>query len=136
MIVNRTTDQAGPATLTVYFRKSGQATPSTLLSNSHYSSSTTGESKAPEPGEDEKVITIDMKHQRSQAILAQFLERTGAVPVLPTPQEETEMRSEIERQERAALDRKREAERLAAARKEAAMVAQARSEAAAMKEAT
>ena len=131
MIVNRTKDQAGPATMSIYFRQG--SVDATKSSKHQLPSSAEGLSKAPSPEEDEKVVTIDMKSQHSDQILKEFLEKTGAVPVVPTPQEEIEMQEVQERKERGDIDREVMLKYLTQQRREAALMAQARNEAAAMK---
>jgi large subunit ribosomal protein MRP49 len=132
MIVNRTTDQLGPATMTLYFRDDGA--PAAAKSElPQPSSSSTGHSKAPEPSEGERAVTIDMKNRLSEVILKDFMDMTGAVPVIPTPQEEAEMRDAAELKQRGEIDRERVRKMLEAERREAAMISQARSEAAALK---
>src|SRR6478609_4155679 len=88
MIVNRTTDQDGPATLTIYFRADGTPNPRDLLQPP---SSTTGESKAPAPAPGEKSVTIDIKGVHSTDILKDFVHKTSAVPVEPTQLEKQEL---------------------------------------------
>ncbi|KAK3946195.1 CI-B8 domain-containing protein [Diplogelasinospora grovesii] len=132
MIVNRTTDQLGPATMTLYFRDDG-APAASKSELPQPSSSSTGHSKAPEPSEGERAVTIDMKNRRSEVILKDFMDMTGAVPVIPTPQEEAEMRDAAELKQRGEIDRERVRKMLEAERREAAMISQARSEAAALK---
>lgn len=126
--------------MTVYFRESsatGSATPSpTAVTSNQLTSSTEGESPAGEPAEDEKAVTIEMKHQRSETILGEFMRKTGAVPVVPTAAEQAEMQTIKERTERAKIDRQEMSTYLTAKRREAAVLAQARSEAAAIKNAT
>jgi len=129
MIVNRSLDQAGPATLTVYFRQSSGASPALDAALARSSSSTSGASPAPEPTQDERVVTIDMKHQRSEAILGEFLEKTGAVPVAPNQREDADLRELEHRRALAAVDRERTRKVIAEARREAAMLAQARTDA-------
>ncbi len=130
MIVNRTTDQSGPAAMTIYLRKPDGAASTAA---SHLSSSTVGQSKAPEPAADEEAIAIDMKHRPSDAILADLLATTGAVPVAPTPQEEEEMREVEERQARGDVDRVVMRRHLEEQRREEARLAQARNEATALR---
>ncbi|KAK3985810.1 CI-B8 domain-containing protein [Cladorrhinum sp. PSN332] len=130
MIVNRTHDQTGPATLSIYFQEPGSTVQS---DNAMPSSSTQGDAKAPPPAEGERVVTIDMKHRRSDMILQDFLAKTGAVPVKPTPQEETLMRDMEELEERGAVDRERVRKMIEHERRERALMAQAHSEAAAIK---
>ncbi|KAL2019430.1 hypothetical protein VTK56DRAFT_9635 [Thermocarpiscus australiensis] len=130
MIVNRTNDQEGPATLTLYFREPGATLKSDIPQPS---SSTDGFSKAPEPAEGERVVTIDMKNRRSDAILREFMDKSGAVAVMPTPQDEAEMREAEELEARSAIDRVRIKKMVDAQKREKAMIAQAHSEAAAIK---
>lgn len=133
MIVNRTSDQAGPATMTIYFRQSAASSSSPVTPEMQPSSSATGQSKAVEPSGDERVVTIDMKGQHSDAILREFVTKTGAVPVSPTPVEEAEMRDIEERTERAVVDREVMRRYLVAERREKALMSQAKTDVAAMK---
>ncbi|KIH93475.1 50S ribosomal protein mrp49 [Sporothrix brasiliensis 5110] len=138
MIVNRTTDTAGPATLTIYFReKHGNSSDSAfpITPDMQPGSSFTGSSKAPEPTAVESTVKIDMKGLHSDAILQDFLAKSGALTVSPTPQEVAEMRDVEERAERAKVDREVMARYIFTKRREASIIAQAKSEAAAMKQA-
>ncbi|KAG7146189.1 hypothetical protein HYQ46_005020 [Verticillium longisporum] len=65
-------------------------------------------SKAAPPAADERVVKIDMKNQRSEEILARFLAETGAQPVLPTPEEQAEMKEVEEMERQGAVDRKKQ----------------------------
>jgi len=132
MIINRVQDQSGPAKMTLYFLENGRATP-TSPNASELSSSSQGHAKAPTPAENERVVVIDMKHQRSDAILSEFLKKTGGVPVIPTPQEEAELRDAEALSQRGDGDRVRVKKVLDAQRREARLLSQARTEAAAMK---
>ncbi|KAK4166183.1 CI-B8 domain-containing protein [Cladorrhinum sp. PSN259] len=130
MIVNRSHNQTGPATLSIYFREPGATVqPDSAMP----SSSTEGDAKAPPPAEGEVVVTIDMKHKRSDIILQDFLAKTGAVPVKPTPQEETLMRDMEELEERGKVDSERVRKMTEHEKREKALMAQAQSEAAAIK---
>ena len=129
MIVNRSQEQAGSATLTVYFRQSAGAVPAPDATPAHFTSTVSDSSVAHEPTQDERVVTINMKHQRSETILAAFLDKTGAVPVTPDPSEEAEMRELEHRTAIAEVDRERTRKLVTEARREAAMLAQARSDA-------
>ncbi len=146
MVVNRSANQAGPATLTVYFRnsvpspsapavRSGDTAAFSSSAPQPVSSATPVPSVAPVPAADERVVTIDMRHQRSDAILDEFLRKTGAVPVVPTQQEEAEARDLRQRDEQAEVDREVMRKHLAAERREKALLAQAREEASALKHA-
>ncbi|KXJ96551.1 50S ribosomal protein mrp49 [Microdochium bolleyi] len=127
MIVNRSTKQEGPATMSIYFRQlsadetaststSATATPggpkkpvltglSALPLAQQPRSSVSGEFPAPPAGEGERVVTIDMKNVHSDRILEEFLAKTGARLVKPTPNEEVEMRQVREREEKGDADR-------------------------------
>jgi large subunit ribosomal protein MRP49 len=151
MIVNHTKDESTPATLRIYFRQGSTAAAPSEPSPSDPSStrgkhqhvpqtlqlrsSTTGESPAPAPEGDERVVTLDVKGQDTQRILEDLLERTGAVPVVPTAAEELEMQEVAERRERAKVDREVMRKHLEQQKREEALMAQARSEAAALKDA-
>ncbi len=130
MVVNRSANQEGPATLTLYFRESGTGLSSDIPQPS---SSTEGPSKAPPPAEGERVVTIDMKNRRSEAILKEFLDKSGAVAVKPTPQDEIDLRNVEEWEAQGAIDGARVKARNDAIKREKQMLAAAHSEAAAIK---
>jgi large subunit ribosomal protein MRP49 len=134
MIVNRT-NESGPATMTLYFRDSISDTPP-AKDGPETVSSMDGLAKAPEPAEGERTVTIDMKAQLSGDILKEFMEKTGAVPVMPTPQEDAELRDLEDLHRRGEIDRERMRRTLEAERREAALVAAARNEAASLKSST
>lgn len=140
MIVNRTRDQHGPATLSIYVRGTGVAPAGAPASESTpvpapapapvpeqtegatnpkkaaagsaatdpwatIASSTEGKARAPEASEGETVVTINMKNVRSEDILKQFMERTGARQLEPTPEDREELVRLAELQERSVHDR-------------------------------
>lgn len=114
MLVNRSDNQAGPATMSIYFRQTSspsdpasttEAVRNMLPLAQQPHSSTTNEHPAPPPAEGERVVTIDMKNVHSDAILSDFLAKTGATLIHPTPDEQAEMRQVEERVERGAIDR-------------------------------
>ncbi|EAQ83925.1 hypothetical protein CHGG_10329 [Chaetomium globosum CBS 148.51] len=130
MVVNRSHNQDGPATLSIYFREPG----ATLASDSPMpSSSSDGFSKAPAPAAGERVLTIDMKDRRSEAIFKEFMDKSGAVPIKVSPQDEALMREIEDRKAIGAIDRERVRKQNEAAKREKQMIAQAHSEAAAIK---
>ncbi|XXG97690.1 hypothetical protein Hte_003997 [Hypoxylon texense] len=147
MLVNRTADQSAAAKMSIYFRQaslssssSSSGTPSAPASKlsslplaQQPRSSIENEHPAPAPEEGERVVTIDMKNVHSDAILAEFLAKTGAAPVHPTPAELAEMRQVEERAERAAVDRAIRKKYLDDVRREERMLAVARQEAEAIK---
>ncbi|OTA65252.1 hypothetical protein K449DRAFT_264629 [Hypoxylon sp. EC38] len=142
MLVNRTSDQTAPAKMSIYFRQASLSsdTPSALTSKmsslplaQQPHSSTENEHPAPEPEEGERVVTIDMKGIHSDKILEEFIAKTGATLVHPTPDEQVEMRQVEERIERAAFDRAIVKKYLDDKRREERMLAMARQEAEAIK---
>ncbi|KAH8888186.1 hypothetical protein GQ53DRAFT_749108 [Thozetella sp. PMI_491] len=106
MIVNRRRGTPGPATMTLYFRKEGGAA-TVATPTQQTPSSFEGASPAPAPVEGERTVTIDMKQMHSGVILKEFLEKTGAVPVAPTPQDEAEVRQMEDLKQRSPVDRAR-----------------------------
>ncbi|KAI0161344.1 CI-B8 domain-containing protein [Xylariaceae sp. FL1272] len=141
MLVNRSTNNEGPATLSIYFRQPDSEAPRTpseilktmlpLARQPH--SSTANEHPAPPPEEGEHVVTIDMKNVHSDSILSDFLAKTGAVLVNPTPDEQSEMRQVKERNERGNYDRAIMKKYIDDKRHEERMIAIARQEADAIK---
>ncbi|KAK4102580.1 hypothetical protein N658DRAFT_495287 [Parathielavia hyrcaniae] len=130
MVVNRTHDQEGAATLTLYFREPGATLKSDIPQPS---SSTEGFAKAPTPAEGERALTIDMKNRRSEAILKEFMDKSGAVPVKPSPQDEVLIQEVEEREVQSRYDYERIKKMNEEAKREKAMLAQAQSEAAAIR---
>ncbi|KAI1341949.1 CI-B8 domain-containing protein [Xylariaceae sp. FL0016] len=122
MLVNRFDEQSNAATLSIYFKQTAAEaaaasptanSPSALLKSTRKPlplaqqphSSTRGEHPAPPPEDDERVVTINMKGVHSEQILAEFIAKTGAILVRPSPDEQVEMRQVEERSEKAAFDR-------------------------------
>ncbi|KAI1210605.1 CI-B8 domain-containing protein [Annulohypoxylon truncatum] len=142
MLVNRTEDQTAPAKMSIYFRQAALDSnkPSVLVSKFNTlplaqqpRSSITNEYPAPEPEEGERVVTIDMKEVHSDAILEEFLAKTGATKVEPTADELAEM-AQVERRHReAAFDRSINKKYIDAQKLEERMLAMARQEAEAIK---
>ncbi|KAI1325923.1 CI-B8 domain-containing protein [Xylariaceae sp. FL0255] len=114
MLVNRNKNQEGPATMSIYFRQASadgtypsieeQVRTAKPLAQQHHSS-IEDEYPAPPAEEGERVVTIDMKNIHSDAILADFLAKTGAELVHPSAEERSEMKQVEDRLERAAYDR-------------------------------
>ncbi|GAW15772.1 hypothetical protein ANO14919_051920 [Xylariales sp. No.14919] len=127
--------------MSIYFRKASSSDPISvtetvrnmlpLAQQPH--SSATNEHPAPPPEEGERVITIDMKNVHSDAILSEFLAKTGATLVHPTPDEQVEMRQIEERVERATVDRSIVKKFIDDKRREERMLALAKQEAEAIK---
>ncbi|KAK0634641.1 CI-B8 domain-containing protein [Bombardia bombarda] len=140
MIVNRTPSQTGAATLSVYFRDDAliaaageDAAAAPKADSATPTSSSSGHAKAPAHTQGERVVTIDMKNRRSEMILKDFLDATGAVPVVPTNQEEIEMKDMADLKRKSEIDMEIGRKIQEARKREEAILAQARSEAAAIK---
>jgi large subunit ribosomal protein MRP49 len=143
MIVNRHSDNAIPPTMTIYLRdednhaRYDDSTAGPDKANtSTLSSAWDGSAKAPLPAEDERTVTIEMRNQHSSVILKEFMEKTRAVPVFPTPQEQTELDEIEDLRQRGEVDRERLRKLREAQKREEALMNQARSEAAAFKAST
>ncbi|KAM7200531.1 Mitochondrial ribosomal protein L51 / S25 / CI-B8 domain containing protein [Naviculisporaceae sp. PSN 640] len=134
MIVNRGPNQEAAAKMTVYFRDTSIPVSTDVVDTPIYSA-THGHNKAPAPKPWEKTVEIEMKDVHSDKILAEFLTKTGAVPVKPTPQEELDMQEIEARNQKSAQDKEIGRKRREAQLREEAMLAQARSEAAAVRNA-
>ena len=110
MTVNRSTDQAGPATLTVFFSKAdGEGVTATTNTESGG-----------------RVETIDMKHKQETDILKELLLETGAKEIQATPEEESELRQLAEEGIWSEQDRRRSRLDLETRRREKQMLEQAR----------
>ncbi len=92
--------------MTLYFRQKDSTT-TTDPNFKQPPSSFDGTSPAPAPAEDERTVTIDMQQMHSSAILQEFLAKTGAVPVAPTPQDQDELREMEDLKQRGVVDRVR-----------------------------
>ncbi|CCC07365.1 hypothetical protein SMACR_02373 [Sordaria macrospora] len=133
MVINRTSDQNGPAVMTIYFRNDKEATPS---SAPFPISSADGSSPAPKPAKGERIVTIDMKNRKSSVILNEFLTTTGAVPLQPTPKDEEEFREFEDLRRKSEIDRERIRKMNDAKKREKAMLAKAMSDAQSIKAAS
>lgn len=103
MTVNRGTDQEGPATLRVYFAP----TPSTTSASSSpgvLSSSTATDSSLSTHHPVEREESIDVKHIRDSEIYSLLLGLAKAKPVVPTAEEEAELRQLKEDLEKSKQD--------------------------------
>lgn len=124
MSVNRTQNQTGPATLTVFF-----ASPSDLASNTSSpapSSSTTQDTPTSGHAPFERTVTIEMKHRHESEILSELLNLTKASPVEPSREEEAELEKLAEEERQGGLDRARNAAYTEQKRQEKALLDQAR----------
>ncbi|KAL8798595.1 MAG: hypothetical protein Q9182_006530 [Xanthomendoza sp. 2 TL-2023] len=125
MTVNRTPNQTGPATLTVFY-----ASPSTNAAgnapSAAPSSSTTQSTPTSDHAPFERTETIDMKHRHESKILSELMDLTKATPVIATPEEEAELRKLAEEERQSGLDRARNAAYTERKRQEKALLDQAR----------
>ncbi|KAI0900451.1 CI-B8 domain-containing protein [Annulohypoxylon nitens] len=142
MLVNRTDDQSAPAKMSIYFRQAALDAnkPSALMSKLNAlplaqqpRSSIQNEFPAPEPEEGERVVTIDMKDVHSNAILDEFMAKTGATKVEPTPEEQADLATIERRHQKAAADRAIMKKYIDDIKHEERMLALARQEAEAIK---
>jgi large subunit ribosomal protein MRP49 len=129
MIVNRTANQEGPAVMSIFMSDNPQTLEPPVMTPSTLRGAITG---APEPVEGETVVRIDMKAVRSEAILKEFMDTTGAVPVRPTPEEEQQLLELEDREAASEVDRQVQAKFRAAERQEKRMLEAARQSLSAM----
>lgn len=119
MTLERTTNQEGPALMTVYFDDAPQPqTPGAPVASSQTEPTTSSQ---------QRVATINMKHRHESEILSQLLALTNAVPVEPTPQETEQLQELAAQQELSERDSARHAIYNAEKKREEAILAQARS---------
>ena len=145
MIVNRHNDNTIAPTLTIYLRDedsharyddSTAGPDSKPSAASTLSSAWDGSAKAPLPADNERTVTIEMRNQHSSVILKEFMEKTRAVPVFPTPQEQAELDDIEALRRRGDVDRETVRKMREAQKREQALMNQAKSEAAAFKAST
>jgi large subunit ribosomal protein MRP49 len=136
MTVNRTTNQTGPALMTVHFTSPGAAaTIKPEISSTTNKQTSTGpvpESKAGPPTERTEVI--NMKHRQDSEILEQLLKLTKAKVVRPTAEEQREIQEMEEQNARSERDAAMMAEVNATKKREAEILEQARGEVEAMQD--
>ncbi len=124
MTVNRTLDQNGPATLTVFFAPPPRSSSATA---SPAPSSSTDPSTAPSghPTTD-RVETIDMKHKHESEILSRLLELTKGKPYEASPDELAELRDVDDEKRRSERDKEAQARLNEVKRQEKALLDLAR----------
>ncbi|KFZ12811.1 hypothetical protein V502_06915 [Pseudogymnoascus sp. VKM F-4520 (FW-2644)] len=119
MTLDRTTNQEGPALMTVYFDDATQPqTPSAPVA---------GTQTEPTTSNQQRVVTINMKHRHESEILSQLLALTNAVPVEPTPEEVEQLQELAAQQEVSEKDSARHRVFNEEKKREEAILAQARS---------
>ena len=114
MTVSRTTNQLGPATMTIFFSSPLEG-PNTAIDDSAQDSST-----------DERIEIIDIKHKHSDDILQQFMQLTRAAEVRPSEEEKLLLREIAEQTTQSEQDRIRTRIDLEARRQEQKLLEQAR----------
>ncbi|KAL8409400.1 hypothetical protein RB594_007723 [Gaeumannomyces avenae] len=92
-----------------------------------------GSAAAPPPVEGERVVTIDMTHMRSEAILAELVTKTGAVPAKPGPEDDDDMAELAAVKRQGAADREQVEAFVRKQKREKALLERARKEADAIK---
>lgn len=107
MTVNRSRDQEGPATLTIYFAPPPRSSSTTA---SPAPSSSTDPSNAPSGyAPADRIATIDMKHKHESEILSRLIELTKGMPYEASPDELTELRNLDDEKSRSERDREAQA---------------------------
>lgn len=149
MIVNRSSNQEGPATLSIYMRApQGEETPQlkgpseaiqvpkmalTATSWKDIASSSQGAAPAPQPDEGETIVKINVKHVTESDIWQQFVDKTGAQEVEPSPADQEEIARTAEMKEMAAVSREVQLQYREKLKQEKMMLERARQEADALK---
>ncbi|KAL8716744.1 MAG: hypothetical protein Q9225_005950 [Loekoesia sp. 1 TL-2023] len=124
MTVNRSQDQAGPATLTIFYTSLHD--PASTTSSSAPSSSTTQNAPTSNHTPFDQTKTLNMKHKHESDILSELMDLTRATPVVATPEEEMELQKLADEEKRSAIDRARNAAYNEQKRQEKALLDQAR----------
>lgn len=107
MTVNRTLDQEGPATLTIFFAPPPRSSPATISSASSSSTNPSTEPLGNAPAK--RIVTIDMKHKHESEILSRLLDLTKGVPYEATSDELAELRDVDAEKRRSERDRQAQA---------------------------
>ena len=124
MTVNRTLDQEGPATLTVFFApppRSSSVTASPTPSLSIDSSTAPSAHLSAD-----RIETIDMKHKHESEILSRLLELTNGIPYEASADELAELRDVDDEKRRSDKDREAQARLNEVKRQEKALLDLAR----------
>jgi len=137
MTINRTSDQKGPALMTIHFTdptsavNTGPAISSTTDAQS--SGALVAASTAATPTE--RTETFDMKHRHESEILSHLLSIIKAVPLQPSTEELQQISDLEEQRKQSEIDAQRSQKVNEKRRRRDAMLAQARGEVAASREA-
>ena len=124
--VSRSTDQQGPANLTVFYASPSAATiTSSSPSDASHESARGGTRILNHPTHDRTEI-IDMKHRHESDILSDLMDLTNAAPVTATADEELELQQLKAEEKKIEADRIRGAALSEKLRQEKALLDQAR----------
>ncbi|CAF9931772.1 MAG: hypothetical protein HETSPECPRED_008192 [Heterodermia speciosa] len=104
MTVDRSEDNTGPATLSIFFVTTTNTSSASAISSQASTSSTTASKATSDHTPFERVESIDMKHKHEEEILEQVMQITKAVKVDPSPDEELEMRQLEDQRTRSQRD--------------------------------
>ena len=125
MTVNRSNDNSGPSTMTVFFASVPEPTSATNISPAH-SVSESPLTATPEVPPIERIESINMKHYHESEILEQLMRVTKATSVLATAEDEAELQALEEQKQRGEVDRERMAEVNERRKREKRLLEQAR----------
>jgi large subunit ribosomal protein MRP49 len=136
MSVNRTTDQEGPAVMTIRFTDLtfAENTPPTISSITTTQTSSTPAAESTPIASMERTVTINMKYRHESEILSQLLSITKAVPVEPTQEELVQLTQLEEQRTLSEKDAQRSYVVNEKRKRTEAMLAQARGEVAAARD--
>ncbi|KAL8738649.1 MAG: hypothetical protein Q9181_000595 [Wetmoreana brouardii] len=124
MTVSRSHDQAGPATLAIFFAKPPDS--ASAISSPPPLASTIQNTPTSDHTPFERTETIDMKHRHELEILSDLMGLTKATSVVATPEEKAELQALADEEKRSELDRQRNTVYTEQKRQEKALLDQAR----------
>lgn len=128
MTVDRSHEQSGPATLSVFFAPTSNTSSHSATSSPAPTSSTSGDKAPSEHKPWDKVEAIDMKHKKPEEILERLMQVTKAKAVVASPDDEVEMRELEEQRRKSERDREHVMAYNEKVRQERALLEQARGE--------
>jgi len=126
MTVDRSPEQSGPATLSVFFAPIANTGSNSATASPAPTSSTSGDKAPSDHTPWERVEAIDMKHKKPEEILERLMEVTRAQAVVASGEEEVEVRELEEQRLRSERDREEVMAYNEKVRQERALLEQAR----------
>lgn len=123
MTVQQTTDQDGPAALTIYFAERVGSTATAIAGKTQVT-----DKHAPVPGSNEKTAVMDVKGLNWEEIWTRVQASTGAREVPASTEDEAELKRLQEISEKAVRDRERIQAMRQAKKDQERMLAEARGE--------